>query len=176
MKWEEARVWLVQRKDEAAASRSPVPITGTNEAAERLRRLRDETDWDDLGDLEPVKLGWRERWNITIVMVFAQSIQVLAVTLVMALFLLAFGLLTVDDGTLQAWDVIAENAEPPKTVLPPWSDLHLKVIALLAAFAGLTFAVYAALFRDQREIFFGEIDRKATQRLAVRALYRGQLL
>jgi hypothetical protein len=96
---------------------------------------------------------------------------VLAVTLVMAAFLLVFGLLTVDTDTLQAWDVIAEGEEPQEG-FPPWSGQHLKVTALLAAFAGLSFAVYAALFKEQREIFFGELDRKAKQRLAVRAVYR----
>jgi hypothetical protein len=164
--WAAARKWLEERKQIAP----PASGDATGPGA-LLKTLDEKTPWGALGDFEVPDLEWRERWNINIVLLFGQSVQVLAVTLVMAAFLLVFGLLTVDTDTLQAWDVIAEGEEPQEG-FPPWSGQHLKVTALLAAFAGLSFAVYAALFKEQREIFFGELDRKATQRLAVRAVYR----
>lgn len=169
--WQDVRDWLDERKRRAAAENADRPNGATNGAALRLQRLRDESPWGELGNLAVPDLGWRERWNITIVLLFGQAVQVLAVTLVMAAFLLAFGRLTVREDTLEAWQVIPKEGTPQDGFLG-WSGQHLKVTALLAAFAGLSFAVYAVLYKDQREIFFGELDRKATQRLAVRALYR----
>jgi hypothetical protein len=135
---------------------------------EQLCQLREDTNWKALPDACDIRrMTARERWNITMVLVFGQGVQVLAVSLLMAAFFLLFGWLTVDDATLEAWKVQRQNG--PLI----WSDQHLKVAVVLAAFAGLTYAVSAALFKEQRELFFAELDRKTTQRLAVRALYRG---
>jgi hypothetical protein len=138
------------------------------ETFEDLVRLCAETRWGQLSEPpDPPPLSFRERANLTVVIVFGQGIQMLAVTLVMGAFFLLFGRLTVDEATLVSW----ENFEPQQG-LWGWTGEHLKVSALLAAFSGLAYAVYAALFKDQRELFFGQLDRKLTQRLAVRALYR----
>ena len=134
----------------------------------QLHQLQHETDWralPDVGDIE--RMETNERWNITMVLVFGQAVQVLAVSLVMASFFLLFGWLTVDHATLLDWKI------KPQDGPLLWTDQHLKVAALLASFAGLSYAVYAALFKEQRELFFCELDRKTTQRLAVRAVYRG---
>jgi hypothetical protein len=134
----------------------------------QLHQLRHQTDWKalpDVADIERMKSS--ERWNITMVVVFGQGVQVLAVSLLMAGFFLLFGWLTVDHATLQDWKI------KPQDGPLLWTDQHLKVAALLASFAGLSYAVYATLFREHRELFFYELDRKTTQRLAVRALYRG---
>jgi hypothetical protein len=81
--------------------------------------------------------------------VFGQVVQVLAVSAVMAAFFLLFGWLTVGEDTLKAWQVSPVDG---------WLGLteqHWKVTAMLAAFAGLSYAVTASLFKDQREFFFG---------------------
>jgi hypothetical protein len=50
---------------------------------------------------------------------------------------------------------------------------HVHVSVLLAAFAGLSYTVFASIFEDQRKVFFGELDRrKVRQRLAMRPLDR----
>jgi len=150
----------------------------TERRLEELRaceQLRDAEHRQKLGDIHKCcKLTARERWNITLVLVFGQAVQVLAVTLVMAAFFLLFGWLTVDEATLGAWLNPEHKASwEPEDGWWLWTGQHLKVTALLAAFAGLSYAVYAALFKEQRDLFFCELDRKATQRLAVRALHRG---
>jgi hypothetical protein len=135
---------------------------------QQLAQLRDSDYWDSLPDVKDVtKLKPRERANTTIVLVFGQGVQVVAVSLLMAAFFLLLGWLTVDEATLLDWGVEAQDG------WWLWTGQHLKVAALLAAFAGLSYAVYAALFKEQRELFFCELDRKMTQRLAVRALHRG---
>lgn len=164
--WAEAKAWLVERKAKAGTA-----VVAGADATGLPKRLNDEIEWSGMGECKPPRLEWRESWNINTVTVFGQGVQVLAVAVVMALFLLAFGYLTVGDDTLEAWEVIPKGGEPQQGVLV-WSGQHLKVTALLAAFAGLSFAVYAALSKEQREVFFGELDRKVTQRLAVRAIYR----
>jgi hypothetical protein len=78
-----------------------------------------------------------------------------------------FGRLAVDRETLADWNVT------PGDDTWGWSAQHWEVSALLAAFAGLSYAVSVALFKEQRELFLGELDRKVTQRLAVRTLNCG---
>jgi hypothetical protein len=187
-RWEEVRAWLDERtrppqdvvaSDEYGAldgllSSLHVPerwlermFRRQRKTRRQLAQLRTNAYWDALGDVDDVeRLNRRERWNITIVLVFGQGVQVLSVSLLMGSFFLLFGWLTVDEATLTAWGVT------PQDGWWLWTGQHFKVAALLAALAGLSYAVYAALLKEQRELFFCELDRKTTQRLAVRALHR----
>jgi hypothetical protein len=131
-----------------------------------LRRLR-TSSWPEELEIDSIPdLLWRERWNIMLVALVGQGLQVLAVSVTMALFLLGFEWLAVDDSTLAAWSIDPQNG------FGPWSGQHLKVTALLATFAGLSYAVSATLLSEQRELFLCQLDHKMRQRLAVRALYR----
>jgi hypothetical protein len=171
---QDAQTWLAELRHPSGCDDDPAEPPprwwrkGVTERAKVLRRLRRrirETgpcEIDEVRRLEPA-----EHWNITLVLLFGQIVQVAFVTVLMAAFLLAFGWLAVDHGTLGAWGVSSEHL---------WRELteeHVKVTVLLAAFSGLSYAVSAALLPEQRDYFFGELDRKTTQRLAVRALYRG---
>ena len=152
--------------DQAAVCEGVSALLAGNAAKHRLVLLRGAVSWPEhgkVGDVPP--LDEKARWNITVVLVFGQVVQVLAVTVVMGVFFLLFGSLTVGHDTLKAWEVSPVDG---------WFGLtqqHWKVTAVLAAFAGLSYAVTASLFKDQREFFFGELDRKTLQRLGVRALY-----
>ena len=133
---------------------------------EQLRLLR-ESEWPEELDIRKVPpLEWQERWNILLVAVMGQGFQVLAVSISLGLFFLIFGLLVVDDATLTAWGVEAQDG------WGPWTEQHLTVSALVATFAGLSYAVSATLLSEQRDLFLCQLDHKMEQRLAVRALFR----
>jgi hypothetical protein len=124
------------------------------------------------GQYEVPPLSWQERGNLMLVVLVGQAVQILALALVLALFFLVFGALTVDETTVKVWAGQTVDAQHPvHQVLWMWTGQHLKVSALLAAFAGLTYAVTATLLKEQRDLFFGELDRKTTQRLAVRLVH-----
>jgi hypothetical protein len=166
-----------RRDDDYGALDQALGKLRTPEAARRsvFRRQRDthqhlrllrESKWPKL-ELEDVPdLEGPERWNIVLVALVGQGFQVLAVSLCLGLFFLAFGLLVVDEPTLEAWQVA------PHDGWGPWTGQHFTVAALIATFAGLSYAVSATLLSEQRELFLCQLDHKMQQRLAVRALYR----
>lgn len=172
-----AHAWLAARLTAAAAADpsdepdidreqkllSADPSASQEEMIEFLRVSR----WPELPEIEPfTDLHFPERLNITFLVAFALSVQVLAVGIVMGIFFLVFGRLAVDEDTLADWKVKSHDG------WLGWSTEHWEVSALLAAFAGLSYVVSVALFKEQRELFLGELDRKVKQRLAVGALNR----
>lgn len=133
--------------------------------------LRGETDAHPADPLER-----RERINLGLLLFFAQSVQVLLVTVVIATFYLIFGLMIMQYDTIVQW--IGE--EPRK--LGPTIELlghdvflsrPLLVAAIfVAAVAGLQFAIQVATDPTYRDEFRNDIMRDLRSVLAVRLLYR----
>lgn len=118
----------------------------------------------------------RERINLGLLLFFAQSVQVLLVTLVIAAFYLVFGLVIMQHDTIVQW----VGEEPRK--LGPTLDLlgndmflsrPLLVAAIfVAAVAGLQFAIQVATDPTYRDEFRNDIMHDLRSVLAVRLLYR----
>jgi hypothetical protein len=173
----DVRDWLVARmKALDGADDKTDPVRAGKLRAKEKRNVEEQlelllvSEWKGLvpEDTKGVrKLGHLERWNLVMVVAYALSIQVLAVGVAMGMFFLLFGWATVDRATLgEQWDVDWQEGFLWLTA-PHW-----EVAGLLAAFAGLTYAVSVSLSKDHRALFLGELDRKVKQRLAVRALYQ----
>jgi hypothetical protein len=128
----------------------------------------------DVTALEPAPLSTRQRGNVLLVALFSQGLQVILVTLILGLFFIAFGMLTITPAVLESW-----LGHPGDEVLS-WGvlgrDLRLtaellKLSAFLASFSGLYFTVVLVTDGTYREEFFDEILAELRQTFAVRAVY-----
>jgi hypothetical protein len=129
-----------------------------------------------MGDLgaEAAALSTRQRGNVMLVALFSQGLQVLLVTVLLGLFFVAFGLLTITPTVLQTWlghpgDVLATFRLADRDV--QLTAELLKFSAFLAAFSGLYFTVVLVTDATYREEFFDEILAELRQTLAVRVVY-----
>jgi hypothetical protein len=119
-------------------------------------------------------LSRRQLFNVELVMFVSQVIQVLLVSLMIAIFLTAFGILVVDDRLRSEWlghpgsEVLHFNLFGERLELT--SELF-RVAVGLAAFSGFYFAI--AMFTDStyREEFLGELTSEMRRSFKDRAEY-----
>ncbi|QIG42435.1 hypothetical protein G5V58_06320 [Nocardioides anomalus] len=103
-----------------------------------------------------------ERWNLVLVLVVIQGVQVLLLTLSVFVFLLVFGSLIMSEGVMVSW---LDTRESGLTV-----DLA-KVSAFLSAFSGLYLTVSTVTDETYREQFFGDVMDELRRAVGVRAVY-----
>jgi hypothetical protein len=103
-----------------------------------------------------------ERWNLILVLVVIQGVQVLLLTLSVFVFLLVFGSLTMTTEVMQSW---LGKDESGLTV-----DL-VQVSVFLAAFSGLYLTVSTVTDETYREQFFGDVMHELRRAVGVRAVY-----
>jgi hypothetical protein len=117
----------------------------------------------------------RRAWaNIALVMLVAQAIQVLLVGAAVGGFLVAFGLLAIDEPIVVSW-----TGDPAHALWAPTlggrqlllSEELLRVSGFLAAFTALYFTVYLVTDRTYREQFRDEVITDVRGALAARACY-----
>jgi hypothetical protein len=110
-----------------------------------------------------------QKANLVLVLLIAQIVQVLLLSLAVFMFFLVFGMVAIEDSTILAWT----GAEPQYA-----SDLRLvsreltQVSIFLAAFAGLYFTVYAVTDTTYRQQFFTTISRELERAVSARVAYR----
>jgi hypothetical protein len=123
-------------------------------------------------------LGRREWGNVALVLVFAQGLQAVLVSVTLGVFFVVFGLLTITPATIEVWTTAAPNVLADfdlwgrQVVL---SQELLQVSAFLATVSGLYFSVYALTDSTYREEFFDEVCQEVRVALAVRCVYRAAL-
>jgi hypothetical protein len=129
-----------------------------------------------LGDglVEPAPLGRRQWGNVGLVLLFSQGVQVLFVSLMIGVFLVAFGLIAVAPDTATAWvgrDVHRlVHGELWGRGVALTAEL-LQVATLLAAVAGFSFTLSLLTDRAYRQEFLDEVVQEIRQAFAVRAVY-----
>lgn len=130
---------------------------------------------DDDGGVPRSDLDAAARRNVALVGVVGVGLQALAVSVLVAAFYVAFGLLTIDPATFEQW-----VGEPARLLLPPLTVLGQEVILsrellLTAGFigvvAGLQFVVTALTDPSFREEFLDEVRAELRRAFAVRAVY-----
>ena len=125
---------------------------------EECRRLVEDPDADPAAHAEVT--GY-ERWNLVLVLVIVQAVQVLLVSLAVFAFLMVFGSLVMTDHVLgQDWMIRG--------------DLHvalLQVSTFLAGFSGLYVTVSTVTDETYREQFFGHVLAELERAVGVRAVY-----
>jgi len=134
-----------------------------------VRVLKAEVGVDDT---EPLRTN--QRRNVALVLFTSQAVQVLTVSLLVALFFVIFGLLAVTGSVREAWigtsgdvlfelDILGES-------FAMTSEL-LKVACGLAAFTGLYFAIAMLTDSTYREEFLEEVTAELRSVFAVRDEY-----
>jgi hypothetical protein len=116
----------------------------------------------------------RERYNAMLVLVFSQGVQTLAVVAVMGAFLFVFGLVAMQESTIETYILREPN------VIAEWSLLGerqvteelLRVIGFLCSFSGLYFTVVGITDQLYRAEFVERVLGEIRQALAVRAVHR----
>ena len=131
--------------------------------------------------LEPVAVAPPERplnrrqWiNVGLVILFGQALQVMLVAALVGVFLVLFGVVALQPGTIEAWIGSAPNVLAQLTLFGRSvvvSEELLRVAGFLAAFSGLYFAVTAVTDANYREEFFEEVVGDVRRALATRAVY-----
>jgi len=123
------------------------------------------------GRPDPPKLTKPDWFNVGLVWVFSQGVQIVLVGLLVGLFYLVFGVFTVRFETIDQWtqtnpDVLWNINDQ----LIVTSEL-IRVSGFIAAFSSLQFAVSAVTDDTYRDEFLGELVHDVREAFAVRALY-----
>jgi hypothetical protein len=124
---------------------------------------------------DPPPLTKQDWFNVGLVWVFSQAVQILLVGLAVGLFYLLFGVFTVRATTIEQW------TEGDITTLWHINDQLsvtydlLKVAGFIAAFSSLQFAVSAVTDDTYREEFLGELVNDVREAFAVRTLYLARM-
>jgi len=113
------------------------------------------------------------RVNLVLVLLFAQALQVLLLSLSVFAFFIVFGLIAIKDSVVQAWlgDKSAPHSLPTLDWLPVSNELF-QVSVFLAAFSGLYFTVYAVTDETYRRQFFSDIAQELETAVGVQRVYR----
>ncbi|MEO5709569.1 MAG: hypothetical protein ABIQ59_07090 [Nocardioidaceae bacterium] len=126
------------------------------------REVFDEIREEDLcGVLEVAGL---QKWNLVLVLLIAQFVQVLLLSIAVLVFFLVFGTVVMQPAVVGSW----LGAKGPVDVTEPL----LKVSVFLAGFSGLYFTVTAVTDETYRAQFFTSVVRELERAVAVRAIYR----
>ena len=120
-------------------------------------------------------LNTRQRRNVGLILFMSQAMQVLAVTLMVALFFVVFGVLAIT-ASVSGTFLPEHDFDVLLTISLFGSDYELtvellKVAAALAAFSGLYFAVAMLTDSTYREEFLDEVTAELRQTFRDRAAY-----
>ena len=124
----------------------------------------------------PPPLSRRQQGNVLLVLLFSQAVQVVLVSLVLGLFFLVLGMLTIRPEVEAAWlgdlghssELLSFRLADHDLVL---SRALLNVAIFVAGFAGFYFTIYALIDPTYREQFFDGIVGEVRQAMGVRAAY-----
>ncbi len=110
-----------------------------------------------------------EKANLVLVLLIAQAVQVLLLSLAVFAFFLVFGVVAIDDDVVELWI----GVEPTPFLGLPWLSVELvQVSVFLASFSGLYFTVYAVTDANYRQQFFTAIMRELARVVSARVVYR----
>ena len=110
-----------------------------------------------------------EKANLVLVLLIAQAVQVLLLSLAVFAFFLIFGVVAIDEDVVELWI----GADPtPFLGLSRLSLELVQVSVFLASFSGLYFTVYAVTDANYRQQFFTAIMRELARVVSARVVYR----
>ncbi|MDN4172907.1 hypothetical protein QWY28_08150 [Nocardioides sp. SOB77] len=112
-----------------------------------------------------------ERWNLVLVLVVIQAVQVLLLAATVLVFFLVFGGLVMDVGVQEAWTGKEQGSIRNLPYLDQVSVPLFQVSLFLAAFSNLYLTVSTVTDETYREQFFGSVLREMERAVGVRAVY-----
>lgn len=122
-------------------------------------------------DVDADHIEGLQKLNLVLVLLIAQLIQVLLLSLSVFVFFLIFGAVAIDPEVIRSWLGDVDRLHP--ILGRDWlSQQLLQVSVFLAAFSGLYFTVYAVSDGNYRKQFFSAILDELQQAISARAAYR----
>lgn len=155
----------------------------TFESEEAILSLVASTPASGLAPSRPVmrapRLSRREWGNAGLVVLFSQGLQILFVAVLIGMFFVVFGVLTMRVPTIEAWTggtvhVLADWDLWGRDV--PITEELLRVAGFLGAFSGLYFTVVALTDETYRREFYEDVVGEVREVFAVRAVYLASVL
>jgi hypothetical protein len=125
---------------------------------------------DDSADAEASDMSRLRRVNLVLVLLFAQALQVLLLSLSVFSFFIVFGLVAIRKPVIRAWIGTDPHSLPTLDWLPITNELF-QVSVFLAAFSGLYFTVYAVTDETYRRQFFSDIAQELESAVGVQRVY-----
>jgi hypothetical protein len=128
-------------------------------------------------EVDVIEMSRLRRVNLVLVLLFAQALQVLLLSLSVFAFFILFGLVAIKKSVIQAWlgthypDGTAIPSKLPSLDKLPISNELFQVAVFLAAFSGLYFTVYAVTDENYRRQFFSDIAQELETAVGVQRVY-----
>jgi hypothetical protein len=120
--------------------------------------------------MEQEDIAGLQKANLLLMLLIAQIVQVLLLSLAVFGFFVVFGLLIMEPGIIRNW-----TGEEALRSVPFFERANMELLQVsifLAAFSGLYFTVYAVTDEVYRRQFFTSIVRELERALSVRVAYR----
>lgn len=118
---------------------------------------------------EHAQVSGFERWNLILVLLVIQSVQVLLLSVTVFVFFMLFGSLVMETSTQESWT--GRDSIPAAPFLPHVSLSLMKVSLFLASFSGFYFTVSAVTDDTYRRQFFSIVESQLERAVGMRAVY-----
>ena len=155
----------VDRTDDDITDRLLLDACRGTPLEEASRELVEDPDVDPAAHGEVT--GY-ERWNLVLVLMIVQSVQVLLLTLSVFAFLMVFGSLIMTEPVMVSW--LGHKAQHLPGLYGASVELT-QVATFLASFSGLYLTVSTVTDENYRDQFFGGVMREMERAVGFRAVY-----
>lgn len=118
---------------------------------------------------EHAQVSGFERWNLILVLLVIQAVQVLLLSVTVFAFFMMFGSLVMETETQLSWTGATSVGNAP--FLPHVSLSLMKVSLFLASFSGFYFTVSAVTDETYRRQFFSAVESQLERAVGMRAVY-----
>ena len=118
---------------------------------------------------EHAQVAGFERWNLILVLLVIQTVQVLLLSVTVFAFFMLFGSLVMETATQESWTGRDDVGNAP--FLPHVSLSLMKVSLFLASFSGFYFTVSAVTDDTYRRQFFSVVESQLERAVGMRAVY-----
>lgn len=118
---------------------------------------------------EHAQVSGFERWNLILVLLVIQTVQVFLLSVTVFAFFMLFGSLVMETETQQSWT--GRDVIPAAPFLPHVSLSLMKVSLFLASFSGFYFTVSAVTDETYRRQFFSVVESQLERAVGMRAVY-----
>ena len=116
-----------------------------------------------------------ERWNLILVLLVIQTVQVVLLAVSVLVFFLLFGSLVMQTDTQLSWTGLEREDLRNAPVVTSVSVSLMKVSLFLASFSGLYFTVSAVTDDTYRRQFFSAVESQLERAVGMRAVYLAQV-
>lgn len=156
----------VDRVDDAVDDAFVVRACAGTPLEAASRRVADDPDIDPQ---DHAQVEGFERWNLILVLVVIQTVQVVLLSLTVFVFFMLFGSLVMEPTTQFAWTQLDTLQQVPHLSHVTFS--LLKVSLFLASFSGFYFTVSAVTDDTYRRQFFSVVESQLERAVGMRAVY-----